>query len=231
MNDTFCFIPARLGSNRLKEKNIKILNKRPLLSYSIEAAKKSNVFGDNIYVSTESKKIKKIANKFGAKVPQLRSELLSSDQSNVCDVLHGFLIQNPFLLNFNSVAIILPTSPFVISDDIQNAIKLFNNCNEKVLMSVCETDHNAYRAAEIINNNLKPIFPDKIPLQTQKLNKTYRINGAVIIIDIKYFMEKKTYFAEKICVFEMPKSRSIDIDNIEDFMYAEFLMKNFNVKI
>jgi len=85
-----CLIPARKGSKRIKNKNIKIFFGKPLISYAINVAKKSNLF-DKIIVSTDCIKIKKISEKFGAEVPFIRPNNLSNDKSTDIDVVKHFL--------------------------------------------------------------------------------------------------------------------------------------------
>ena len=89
-NKTICLIPARGGSKRVKNKNIKKLYGKPLIQRVIENAKNSKRFKE-IYVSTDSIKIKKLALKFGAKVPFIRSKKLSNDRATIKDVINDFI--------------------------------------------------------------------------------------------------------------------------------------------
>lgn len=224
INSIFCFIPAKINSSRLKQKNIKLLHGKPMINYCIDEAKKSNLFDNHIYISTDSSKIKKIAENQGARVPQLRPKKLGKDPYGVSDTLVDFINRNPHLNNFSHVAIILPTSPLIDREDILKAYNLCETRGFKTVMSVCETDHNAIRAVKIENDLIVPLFDKEIKKQSQLLKPTYRINGAVMILEIKTFLKHKSYFTPEIGAFIMPKERSIDVDTLDDFNYANFLL-------
>ena len=100
MNETICIIPARGKSKRIPNKNIKKFLNKPLVSHVIDEAKKSNCFS-NIFVTTDSSKIKKIAEKSGAKVPFIRSKKLSSDNASTQDVICDCIIRL-IKLDFNN---------------------------------------------------------------------------------------------------------------------------------
>ena len=120
-----CLVTARSGSKGLKNKNIKILNNRPLLSYPIQAAKKSK-FIDDIYISTDSKKYANIANLYGAKVPFIRPKKLSGDKISSYSVIKHFFKYTVMQKIFFDVLILLePTSPITSHKDIDRALKIF----------------------------------------------------------------------------------------------------------
>ena len=222
INEIFCFIPAKSNSTRLKNKNTKVLGGKPLLARVIETAKKSKIFKGNIYLSTDCENISEIAKNFNAKVPQLRPKYLTQDPYGVKDVLLDFLDKNNHLKLFKYVAIILPTAPLIIKDDIQNAFKLMKKENANTLISVTENDHSAFRSLTIDKGEITPIFPDLISKKSQELEMTYRINGAIVIQSVNYFLKHKTYFKNPLDPFIMPRNRSIDIDPSDDFNIAEY---------
>lgn len=117
-------ITARSGSKGLKNKNIKLLNGKPLIAYSIEAAQKSNLFTE-IMVSTDSEEYAEIALKLGAKVPFLRSKTNSEDNSGswdvVMEVLKNYLKAGQ---KYDTICLLQPTSPLRTYDDIDNGYKL-----------------------------------------------------------------------------------------------------------
>ena len=121
INEIIAIIPARKGSKRLKNKNIFLLNKSPLIEYTIMAAKKSN-FIDKIIVSTDSKKFLSIANKNGIKVNKLRPKKLSEDNTPTIDVIKyetKKLKKNYFIL------VLQPTSPLRSTLEIDKSIEIF----------------------------------------------------------------------------------------------------------
>ncbi len=116
-----CIIPARSGSKRIKNKNIVKFNGKPLISYSIKTAKKSKLF-DRIIVSTDSIKIKKIALRYGAEVPFLRSKKLSNDYAGTNDVLKD-VVKKLKLEKIKYIFCIYPTAPLINSRDLKIALK------------------------------------------------------------------------------------------------------------
>lgn len=221
-----CFIPAKGSSTRLHGKNNKDLLGKPMVQYVIEAAKEAQLFGAEIYLSTESQEIQKTALSLGINAKELRPAALSKDPYGIKDVLFDFLNRNSFTEEWSTIIILLPTSPLLTSEDIQKAVKEFESLENSTLLSVTETDHNAYRSLEIKNDCIAPIFPQKIKKRTQELSPTYRINGAMIIIDRVHFLEHKDFFSPDTLAYVMPKERSIDVDTAFDFALAEILLKN-----
>ena len=134
-------IPARSGSKGIKDKNIRLLNNKPLMAYTIEAAKKSNIF-QCIHVSTDSTKYAEIARQYGAEVPFLRSRELASDTAGTWDtvrfVLEQYANEDRY---FDTVTVLQPTSPLRTGQDICNAYKLFCDRKADSVISVCEAEH------------------------------------------------------------------------------------------
>lgn len=134
-------IPARSGSKGLKDKNIKLLNGKPLLVYSIEAALQAGVF-DQVMVSTDSIEYSKIAKSYGAQVPFLRSEVNSSDQASSWDMVREVLsFYREEGKEFDSFCLLQPTSPLRNAEDIRNAYRLYAEHKAASVISVCETEH------------------------------------------------------------------------------------------
>lgn len=226
-NKIFCFIPAKAASTRLKKKNILKLAGKELIYYPINNAIKSGLFEEkDIILSTESEEIKQIAEKFGANVPYLREEKLARDPYGVVDVLLDFLERFPKYQSYESVCILLPTAPLMAVEDLIGAVEKFESGEFDVIMSVTETEHSAFRALTIGKDNfVKPIFPNHIRKKSQELDSTYRINGALIIVNVDKFVVNRDCFLEKWTVYKMPHERSIDIDNEYGLRWAKFLLE------
>jgi len=222
--NVFCFIPAKAASKRLKNKNIKDLNGKPMMQYAIEAAFDSDLFDKHIYLSTENNEFANIARNLGAIVPQLRPLELAYDPYGVKEVLLDFLETNSFTSEFENVLVISPTCPLLNSEDIEKAYFKFKERNAKILLSITETDHNSYRSLIVENDYIVPLFEKDIHKKTQELKTTYRINGAIIILNIDFFKKNQNFFSPIVDTYEMPRDRSVDVDTIEDFHYAEFLL-------
>jgi CMP-N,N'-diacetyllegionaminic acid synthase len=223
-----CLIPAKATSTRLKKKNILKINDKELIFYPINTSINSGLFKkEDIIISSESDEIIKIAKKYGANVPYKRDKKLSYDPYGIKDVALDFLEKNLKYKNYDNLFILLPTAPLLVSDDLVNAYKIFIDKNYKYLMSVYETEHNALRSSFVRNGLLEPIFFEKILKKSQELEKTYNINGAIIIVNINDFLKRKSYFTFPLGVYIMPRERSIDIDNEIDYKFAKFLMENY----
>lgn len=220
-------IPARSGSKGLKDKNIKELEGEPLLSYSIKAAKESNLF-DEIMVSTDSDKYAEIARCFGANVPFLRSETNSSDKAGswdvVLEVLDKYLKKGD---KYDSVCLLQPTSPLRTAQDIIGAYKLLDNKQADAITSVCEVDHSPLWTMTLPENLSLSEFRGKTSDRPrQQLPTYYRLNGAIYIRKIKYDKDKVHLLENNEFAYIMPREHSVDIDSEFDFIIAESIMKS-----
>lgn len=221
-------IPARSGSKGLKDKNIKPLNGKPLMVYTIEAALKANVF-DEVVVSTDSKKYAEIAIKWGASVPFLRSEELSSDNASswdvVRDVLEKYKEQGQ---NFNSFALLQPTSPLRKAEDIVKAYNTFYEKQANAIVGVTEVEHSPLWCGTLPeDHSLVGFFKSSVFNQPrQKLTPYFRINGAIYIVKTDYFQTTNDIYKNKCYAYVMKRENSIDIDTALDFTIAEIIEKS-----
>lgn len=219
-------IPARSGSKGLPDKNIKEMCGKPLLAYSIEAAKESGLF-EEIMVSTDSEKYAEIAKKYGASVPFLRSEKTSGDQASSWDVVREILDKYASQIKeFDTVCLLQPTSPLRADKDIVNAYRIFQEKNADSVIGVCEMDHSPLWSNTIPHDLRMDSFIGKQMDNTprQNLEQYYRINGAIYITKCSGVLEKKDVYTNSFA-YIMPRERSIDIDVELDFIMAESIMK------
>ena len=220
-------IPARGGSKRLPGKNIMQLNGKPLIHFTIEAAKE--VFGiSQICISTDDRTIKEIAEKTGVNIPFLRPEHLATDTADTREVLvhaHQFYRDE---LNYDADVIVLlqPTSPFRTEKHISEALQLFDYAVDQVI-SVKETDVNPYflHFEEDENGFLKKVL-NKSYTRKQDCPTVYEINGAIYIINTVSLYKRDTLIFDKTRKYVMDKRSSIDIDDLLDFKFAEFILDN-----
>lgn len=220
-------IPARSGSKGIKDKNIKMLSGKPLLAYTIEAAKQSGLF-DEIFVSTDSEKYAKIAQEWGASVPFLREDQLSTDTASSWDVVKNAIIRFWDMgKEFDTVALLQPTSPLRTADDIIAGYNMMKEKEANIIVAVCEVDHSPLWA-NILPKDLSFtnfINQDIVNMPRQNLPIYYRINGALYIAKTKYLMSTDNIYADKSYAFIMSKEHSVDIDDEMDFVIAEVLLK------
>ena len=216
-------IPARSGSKGLVDKNIKELNGKPLMAYSIEAALESECF-DTVMVSTDSKKYAEIAKKYGAEVPFLRSERTSSDTASSWDMVEEVLDGYKQIgRTFETFCLLQPTSPLRNANDIIAAYKLFEERASFAVVSVCEAEHSPIWCGLLPDNNE---FINFLSQESEKDAGTfYRLNGAIYIVDIERFKMDKFLYHEGSFAYIMPQNRSVDIDTDIDLKLAEVLIQ------
>lgn len=220
-------IPARSGSKGLPDKNIKELNGKPLLAYSIEAAINSECF-DTVMVSTDSERYANIARKYGAEVPFFRSEQTSTDNASSWDTVMEVLDKYKEIgQQFDNFCLLQPTSPMRIATDIQNAYKIIQDKKAIAVLSMTELEHPLSWCGQLGQDDSLNGFMDRTgDRQRQSQNKYYRPNGAIYFVSIPEFRKEQFLYREGAYAYIMPKERSVDIDTEFDFKFAEFLMRN-----
>lgn len=219
-------ITARGGSKGIPRKNIKNLNGKPVLAYSIEPSLASDLIKQT-FVTTEDDEISEISKEYGAKVIDRPQELAEDTSSSVDVVLHAldYLEKNDELPDF--FVLLQPTSPLRTTEDIENAINLFIEKECDALISVCELDHTSMLSLTIENEFLVPNCDEEfLNKRRQDLPTYYSPNGAIYITTPKSLRENRTFIPKKTIPYVMPKERSIDLDGPFDFKLAEFLLKN-----
>lgn len=216
-------IPARSGSKGLPDKNIKILNDKPLIAYSITSAIESNCF-DVVMVSTDSKLYADVACTYGAEVPFLRSECQASDTASSWDVVEEVLNRYESLgESFDTFCLLQPTSPMRTADDIKNAYDLFVLKNGLAVISMTELEHPLEWCGKL-DNTLSLADFHSGNIRRQDTNKYYRPNGAIYIASVSEFHKDHNLYREGSYGYIMSAEKSIDIDTELDFRFAEFLI-------
>ena len=223
---SLAIIPARSGSKGLKDKNIKLLHGRPMLAYTVEAAKKAGIF-DAVHVSTDSEAYRKIAEQYGAEVPFLRSGALASDTAVTWDMVRWTLEQYRTLgKRFDRVALLQPTSPLRDERDILAAHQMMEEKGAGAVVSVCEMEHSPLWSNVLPKDgNMKGFIREELLRQRQGLPVYYRLNGAVYMVEeTLLWQEPMELYGEKTYAYIMPKERSVDIDDEFDFAMAETMI-------
>lgn len=221
-------IPARSGSKGLRDKNIKLLNGKPLMAYSIEAAIASGMF-ETVHVSTDSEGYADIARKYGADVPFRRSAEMSSDTASswgaVLEVLENYKQRGNL---FDTVTLLQPTSPLRIPEDIVSAYEVMRRKRARAVASVCEVEHPPQWCNTLPEDGCMDGFicPEVMEVR-QSLDKYYQLNGAIYTISVPTLLERGTIVYGAECyAYVMPRIRSIDIDEPVDFLIAEAILRN-----
>lgn len=220
-------IPARSGSKGLKNKNIKELNGKPLIAYTIEAAIESGSF-DKVFVSTDSQQYADIAMEYGADASFLRSSQNSSDTAGSWDVVREVMdVLRGKGEEYDEIMLLQSTSPLRNSEDIVNAVNLLREKNGNAVVSLTECDHspiwcNTLPESGIMDNFDREEYKD---IPRQALPTYYRYNGAIYLVTVEELYNIEHMLEHGCYAYIMPQSRSIDIDTALDFLIAETIMK------
>ncbi|WP_318460550.1 cytidylyltransferase domain-containing protein [Photobacterium leiognathi] len=219
-------IPARSGSKGLPNKNILMLLDKPLIAYTIEAAKQSGVF-ERVIVSTDSLEYKNIAEQYGAEVI-LRDERLASDTATSFMVIEDVLNK---VTGYDYFVLLQPTSPFRNAEHIQQATKQFEQQPQmNFLISVCESNKSADLIKSIDEDLSLKNFDLDFSNYRRQNTKEYTPNGAIFIGDNQSYLNKKHFFGNDSLAYIMNKTDSVDIDDKLDFELAICIQTQKNKK-
>tara|TARA_B110000971_G_scaffold215397_1_gene248770 strand:+ start:1503 stop:2198 length:696 start_codon:yes stop_codon:yes gene_type:complete len=227
-NNILVIVPARGGSKRIPKKNIKKIGNKPMIEWPIKEL--LNTFRkDQILVSTDDLKIKKICEKLGLKVPFLRPKKLSDDKTGTIDVANHALKwfeDNFFLADY--VLIVYPTAIFLKTKDIKLAINKINKYKKcQCVFSASTFSYPIQRSFYIDSkNNVKMFQPKYYKSQSQDLTEAFHDAGQFYLCRSSVIRGKKHLLNSHSKVIIIPRDRSIDIDTIEDFKYAKKMIKN-----
>lgn len=217
-------IPARGGSKGLPGKNIKLLNGKPLIAYTIEAALQSKLI-TRVIVSTDDEEIAKVAKNFGAEIPFMRPSILATDEARSIDVFKYTIEELERNQNtINDFIVLQPTSPLRNAQHIDEAITLFKDQNADSVISYCREEHPIFWH-KFINDDgsLEDIFTEKYVMNRQEIRTTYYPNGAIYIIK-RNLLDKQELTGPKSFAYLMDRNYSADIDTIDDFSFVEYII-------
>lgn len=221
-------IPARSGSKGIPDKNIQLLNGKPLIAYSIEAAIQSRQF-DAVHVSTDSEAYAEISRQYGAEVPFLRSTETATDAASSWDALLEVLrCYEKMGQRFETVMLLQPTSPLRTAEDICGAYQVMANKHAETIVSVCEAEHPPFWSNLLSADHCMDGFLDKMALAPrQALGRYFRLNGAIYLFNVNDFIVKGSITYDKHCyAYVMPVERSVDIDGPLDMLVAETILQH-----
>ncbi len=220
-------IPARGGSKRIPKKNIKVFRGRPVISYAIDAAKKSQLF-DKIVVSTDDERISQTAQKYGAEVPFIRPKSLSDDKTSSVDVIkHCLKHLNQNKLFFEDVCCIYPCVPFLKKENLIKSFRLYSKRKDKFCIAISEFPSSIERALKKGENNLlKPLVKKNEVKRTQDLKNSYFDAGQFYWGQNKLWLQNISVHSNSVG-FEIDSLFAVDIDNQSDWKKAETLFDLF----
>lgn len=218
-------IPARGGSKGVPRKNIKLLGGKPLIAYTIEEALKSKL--TRVIVSTEDKEIAEVAKAYGADVSFMRPMELATDNASSIHVVQHALKEIETIGNtiYDAIMLLQPTTPFRIANDINEAINKFKSERCDSVISVVNVGGTHPARMKYIENGvlIDPPFSENYEGQNrQELIPMYIRNGAIYLTR-KETILKNSFKGDKSLALTMPELRSVNIDTLEDFEYAQWI--------
>ena len=225
----YAIILARSGSKSIKDKNIVLINNKPLVNYTIEtclASKKIN----RIFFLTDSQKYVDLVNKYPIEIPYIRSKKVSKDNSTDYSTIKDFLhrIKKLDYKLPNLLIHMRPTSPIREAEVVDKAIKEFIKKKQYTsLRSIHEMEESAYKTVEINKNKLVSSFSkiedlDKINKARQNYNKTFYPNGYVDILRVNYIFKNNRLYGNKVMPFIT--ADPIEIDSKRKISFLEFML-------
>lgn len=229
-------IPARGGSKGLPGKNIKEINGIPLIAYTIQAAREASCI-ERVVVTTDDEKIAESARRYGAEVPFMRPEYLASDTASAIDVyIHAVeYMMDDWKQEIEKFMVLLPTAPLRTSGHIEAAYRRFMKSGARTLISVTEADvPPSWYLYKDENGCLSSCNFGNTEgfLHNRQVEQRYYVpNGAIYILDYKLLKEERTYYCDNTIPYIMDRKESVDIDTMEDFEYAEFLIRQKGVRL
>lgn len=223
-------LPARGGSQRIKSKNIVDFCGKPLISYSLQAAKDSGIF-DEIHVSTDSDEIAEVVSGLGFPVEFMRNSDLADSHTPLLPVLSWVLAEfEKRGRAYSDVCQIMPTAPLIQSEDLKKAYSLFKE-RQKIHPLIAMSPFPApVDWAMEINDQCCTVArePEKLLLRSQDLVPTFYDSGAFVFYSAAQI--KNPDFSGSYLAYQLPKARSVDIDDQEDLEMAEILFRGWQEK-
>jgi len=222
--NTIAIVPARGGSKGIPHKNIVALAGKPLISYTIDAARKSKKV-TRVVVSTEDTRIARVSRELGAEVVIRPKELASDNWPIIDTVIHDLSLLGHVGAS-DLIALLQPTSPLRSAGDIDGSIDLILEKRCDSVISVSEVTAPPFWTLKLERGYLKPILGLQLyKKRRQDLPTTYIPNGAVYVSTWKCIKRYRDFLTPRTLPFLMPKDRSVDIDNLADLELAERILK------
>ena len=217
-------IPARGGSKRIPRKNIKLFHGKPMIAYSIEAAKQSGCF-DKIIVSTDDQEIADVASAYGAEVPFLRPANISDDHATTMDVIqHTIEWCETKNMAVNLLCCIYATAPFLLASDLSRGLDAVSESNIDYAFSATTFAFPIQRAIALKQEGGVQMFqPEHLNTRSQDLEEAYHDAGQFYWGKVAAFKARKPFFSPFSKAILLPRKRVQDVDTFEDWELAEAL--------
>jgi len=221
-----CAVPARGGSKRLPRKNLRLLGGKPLIAYAIEGARQTGLF-ERVYVCTDDEEIASVSREYGASVPLLMPEELCSDlvASHLpCQHLAAHLAERGGAPD--TLICLQPSSPLRSADDIEKAVKKFQDHDFDFMVSISALDPHDFHWALVPNGNdyWRMYFGNQYLKERPLLPAVFRHNGSIKIARLTELAKTGHFFGERMGVIETPAERSVHVAVEFDLKLCELLL-------
>lgn len=214
-------IPARGGSKRIPRKNIKLFMGKPIIAYSIEVALKSELF-EEVMVSTDDEEIAEVARGYGAQVPFLRSEKISSDYATtadvICEVLENYKTRG---IDFDIVTCIYATAPFLSCDKLRQGMDMIKNGSYDVVFTMVPYSYPIQRTLIIRDEKVCMKWPEYKNTRSQDLETAFHDAGQFYISTKQAWDLQKSFWGENTGAIILDELEVQDLDTVTDWALAE----------
>ena len=223
--NTLVVIPARGGSKGIPHKNIKPLNGKPLICYSIDVARQF-ISDDNICVTTDDDEIIKVVEDYGLIVPFKRPDELATDHCGSNEVIqHAYQFYAKQGKNYDAILLLQPTSPFRKVEFLKEAVALYDESIDMVTSVKLSSCNPYYDGFEEDKEGLLRISKgDGTIERRQDAPSVWQQNGSIYVINPKSLIEKGMAHFTRIRKYAMSELYSVDIDNPFDWKVAELVI-------
>jgi CMP-N,N'-diacetyllegionaminic acid synthase len=227
-DNILCVIPARGGSKRLQNKNVKRLGDKPLIGWTIDFARQSKIF-DYILVSTDDANIAATAVEYAAEVPWLRPAELATDESTTIEVLrHALSWYCKEYKRPDAIVLLQPTSPFRNISTVRKMLELFYLDKSKIksVASLSQVDSHPNWTFYECDGAWQPCMGwDWFTLRSQDLPSAARLDGSVYILSPDLIETQDRIIGDWTTLYKQSESSFCDIDTLEDFRKAEEILR------
>jgi N-acylneuraminate cytidylyltransferase len=211
-------IPARGGSKALSKKNVRLLGGKPLIAWTIEAARGSRYL-DRVILSSDDDEIISVAAQYECDIPFKRDSKLAADDTPSIEVVIDALTRCP---GYDCVVLLQPTSPLRTSEDIDRTIEQWASSDASTCVTVCMVEQSPYWMFKLEDDaRLVPLIPLSQFARRQDLPPVYVLNGAVYVARTAWLLRERAFVSTDTVAYVMPGARSIDIDTEEDLLRTQ----------
>lgn len=218
---SIAIITARGGSKRIPRKNIREFCGKPILAYSVQAARECGLF-DRVMVSTDDEEIGETARRYGAEVPFRRSAEAAGDFATTASVLLEVLAEYEKRGEcFDTLCCVYPTAPFVTAERLRQAVSLLEESGADSVLPVVRFSFPPQRCVVIKEGRLQFKWPEYAQTRSQDLEPFYHDAGQFYCLRVKSFLEQRALVMDHTVPLIMPEMEIQDIDTEEDWELAQ----------